>query len=141
MAQGGCQGSCDAAEPLLPTMSCPPTAGSKGGLLQTSDGPILGWDDDESKASRINLASVLTRQSHYKEVEQLCPQELQKQEGSVGMEHVNTVKSMSLLAIILQSGGKGVRADAMESQGLDSILENLLDLVEALRESKQTLEA
>jgi hypothetical protein len=32
-------------------MSCPPMVGSRGGLLQTSDGSILGRDDDESKAA------------------------------------------------------------------------------------------
>jgi tetratricopeptide (TPR) repeat protein len=68
------------------------------------------------------------------------------------MEHVNTVESMSLLAVILQSSGNCeeardlysrllVTADTMERQGLGSILENLFDLVEALRKSKQTLEA
>src|SRR5271155_1491583 len=50
-AQGGCQGGCNAAGPLLSIISCPPTARSREGLLQTSDGSILGRDDDESKAA------------------------------------------------------------------------------------------
>jgi hypothetical protein len=49
--QDGCQGGCNAAGALLSIISCPPTARSRGGLLQTSDGSILGRDDDESKAA------------------------------------------------------------------------------------------
>jgi hypothetical protein len=47
----GVKGGCNAAGPLLSIISCPLTARSKGGLLQTSDGSILGRDDDESKAA------------------------------------------------------------------------------------------
>jgi hypothetical protein len=50
-AQDGCQGGCNAAGVLLSIISCPPTARSREGLLQTSDGSILGRGDDESKAA------------------------------------------------------------------------------------------
>ena len=45
------KGGCNATGPLLSIISCPPTARSRGRLLQTSDGSILGRDDDESKAA------------------------------------------------------------------------------------------
>jgi hypothetical protein len=48
---GVSQGCCNAAGPLLSIISCPPMARIRGSLLQTSDGSILGRDDDESKAA------------------------------------------------------------------------------------------
>jgi hypothetical protein len=47
----GVKRAATAAGPLLSIISYPPTARSRGGLLQTSDGSILGRDDDESKAA------------------------------------------------------------------------------------------
>jgi hypothetical protein len=50
-AQGGCQGGCNAAgtAPFYYILSS--YGQEQGGLLQTSDGSILGRDDDESKAA------------------------------------------------------------------------------------------
>jgi hypothetical protein len=47
----GVKGDATLPGPLLSIISCPPHGQEQGGLLQTSDGSILGRDNDESKAA------------------------------------------------------------------------------------------